>query len=86
MRVALFALPFALAGAALLLGPAPALAQTGAGYFASHDWTGRVQKQKVKPACVYKGVMSDAEIEACTGHLVLYDYGIAPLQSAVPKS
>ena len=29
-----------------------------------------------KPVCVYKGVMSDAEIEACTGHRVQYDYRV----------
>jgi hypothetical protein len=29
-----------------------------------------------KPVCVYKGVMSDAEIELCTGHPVHYNYGV----------
>ena len=28
------------------------------------------------PVCVYKAVMSDTEIQACTGHPVHYDYRI----------
>jgi hypothetical protein len=27
-----------------------------------------------RPVCVYKGVMSDAEIEVCTGHRIHYYY------------
>ena len=27
-------------------------------------------------ACVYTAVMSDPEIEACTGHKVQYDYSV----------
>jgi hypothetical protein len=27
-----------------------------------------------RPVCAYKGVMSDAEIEVCTGHRVHYNY------------
>ncbi len=29
-----------------------------------------------KPVCVYKGVMSDAEIEVCTGYPVHYNYAV----------
>lgn len=29
-----------------------------------------------KPECLYKGVMSDAEIEICTGYRVQYNYTI----------
>jgi hypothetical protein len=29
-----------------------------------------------KPVCEYKGVMSDAEIERCTGFRVQYNYGV----------
>lgn len=74
-------LPRALAGAALLLGPA--LAWSQAAPFAYHDWTNGHLTEK--PHCVYKGVMSDAEIELCTGHPVHYDYGIKP-QSATGRA
>ena len=62
----------ALAGAALVLGPALALAQSDGAAFAYHDWTGG--HHTAKPVCVYKGAMSDAEIQRCTGYPVHYDY------------
>ena len=31
-----------------------------------------------RPVCVYKSVMSDAEIEVCTGYRVHYNYGTGP--------
>jgi len=71
----------AIAGAALLLGPA--LAWPQAAPFAYHNWTNG--HLTVKPHCVYKGVMSDAEIELCTGHPVHYHYGISP-QSAADRT
>ena len=36
----------------------------------SIQWTGH----GTPPPCVYKGVMTDAEIQACTGRAVHYDY------------
>ena len=71
----------ALAGASLLISPALAWPQAMVGPFAYHNWTNG-QMKKSKPHCVYKGVMSDAEIELCTGYPVHYDYGIAPERSA----
>ena len=57
----------AIAIAAFLAFPMPSLAQSSASLFG-----GRVPK----PVCVYKGVMSDAEIELCTGYRVHYNYAI----------
>jgi hypothetical protein len=51
--------------AAFLAVPMHSSAQSKAGPFG-----GRV----AKPVCVYKGVMSDAEIEVCTGHRIHYNY------------
>ncbi len=53
--------------AALLAFPMHSLAQSDASSFG-----GRASK----PVCVYKGVMSDAEIEVCTGFRVRYNYAI----------
>ncbi len=57
----------AVISAALLLCPALALAQSS---------NRPAPKPVPQSACVYKGVMSDAEVEACTGHPVKYDYRI----------
>jgi hypothetical protein len=51
--------------AAFLAFPMLSLAQSNASSF------GRLDS---KPVCVYKGVMSDAEIEVCTGHRIHYNY------------
>jgi hypothetical protein len=53
--------------AALLVVPMHSLAQSDAGAFG-----GRAPK----PVCIYKGVMSDAEIEVCTGYRVRYNYAL----------
>ena len=53
--------------AALLAAPMHSLAQSDASAYGGRD---------PKPVCVYKGVMSDAEIEVCTGFRVRYNYGI----------
>jgi hypothetical protein len=55
--------------AAFLAFPMHSLAQFNASSFG-----GRAQR----PLCEYKGVMSDAEIEACTGFRVRYGYDIYP--------
>ena len=60
--------------AALLTWPALAPAQSAGSAFTYHDWNNG--HLKVKPHCVYKGAMSDAEIERCTGHPVHYEYDI----------
>jgi hypothetical protein len=57
----------AIALAAFLAFPMHSLAQSNASPFG-----GRVPK----PVCVYKGVMSDAEIELCTGYRVHYNYAV----------
>ena len=64
---------WAVISAALLLCPALALAQSSSSPFTTSSLTNRPAP---KPVCVYKGVMSDAEIEACTGHKVQYDYRV----------
>ena len=51
--------------AALLAFPMHSLAQFDAGAFGG---------RAAKPVCIYKGVMSDAEIEVCTGHRIHYNY------------
>jgi len=61
-----------IASIALLACPALGSAQSSAVPFATLDWAG----PPARPVCVYKGVMSDAEIELCTGHPVHYDYRI----------
>ena len=53
--------------AALLAVPVHSLAQSDVTSYGGRD---------PKPVCVYKGVMSDAEIEVCTGFRVRYNYGI----------
>jgi hypothetical protein len=53
--------------AALLAVPIHSLAQSEVTAFGGRD---------PKPVCVYKGVMSDAEIEVCTGFRVDYNYGV----------
>ena len=53
--------------AAFLAFPMHSLAQSKAGPFG-----GRAPK----PVCEYKAVMSDAEIEVCTGHRIHYNYAI----------
>ena len=54
--------------AALLAFPMHSLAQSKASPFVHRAPT---------PVCVYKAVMSDAEIEVCTGYRIHYDYAIA---------
>jgi hypothetical protein len=51
--------------ATLLAFPMLSLAQSNDSHFGG---------RAAKPACVYKGVMSDAEIERCTGFRVHYNY------------
>ncbi len=60
-------------GAALLFCPALVLAQSSDSPLTIRSASTRVAP---KPVCVYKGVMSDAEIKACTGHPVHYDYRV----------
>jgi hypothetical protein len=38
-----------------------------------------------KPLCVYKGVMSDAEIETCTGSRVRYNYVVDSSRAFQPR-
>jgi hypothetical protein len=57
----------AIALAALLALPMHSLAQSNDSPFG-----GRAPR----PVCVYKGVMSDAEIEVCTGYRVRYSYDV----------
>ena len=64
---------WAVISAALLLCPALALAQSSNSPLKTNSLTNR---SAPKPVCVYKGVMSDAEVEACTGHPVHYDYRV----------
>ena len=62
--------------AALLAFPMPSLAQSNASSFG-----GRAPK----PVCVYKGVMTDAEIEVCTGFRVQYNYAIDSGRASRPR-
>ena len=39
-----------------------------------------------KPVCDYKAVMSDAEIEVCTGHRIHYNYAIDSGRAAARAS
>ncbi len=66
--------------AAILLCPALASAQSSI----SPITTTLANRAAPKPPCVYKGVMSDAEVEACTGHRVTYDYRILYGKNAAP--
>ena len=63
---------WAVISAVLLLCPAIAFAQTSN----RPSTTRYLTKSDAKPECVYKGVMSDAEIKACIGHKVQYDYRV----------
>jgi hypothetical protein len=67
----------AIALAAFLALPMPSLAQFNASSFG-----GRAQT----PVCEYKGVMSDAEIQACTGFRVRYSYDVYPSGPAAAAS
>ena len=67
--------------AALLLCPALALAQSPKSPLKNSSLANR---PAAKSACVYKAVMSDPEIEACTGHKVQYDYSVH--ESRRPRS
>ena len=58
--------------AALLVCAQPVSAQSRKAPAGDIRWTG-----PATPVCVYKAVMSDAEIQACTGRPVRYDYRIA---------
>ena len=61
-----------------LINPASAVVMAAFLAFPMHSWAqsdaspfgGRAPR----PVCVYKGVMSDAEIELCTGYRVRYSY------------
>ena len=66
----------AVAFVALLAFPMLSLAQSNASPLG-----GRAQK----PVCVYKGVMSDAEIELCTGYPVHYNYAIESGRAFHPR-
>jgi hypothetical protein len=57
----------ALVAAAFLAFPMHSMAQSDASLYGVLD---------SKPVCTYKGVMSDAEIELCTGHRIHYNYAI----------
>lgn len=63
--------------AAFLAFPMHSLAQSNASPFG-----GRAPK----PVCVYKAVMSDAEIEVCTGFRVHYNYAIDSGRAAAGAS
>jgi hypothetical protein len=63
--------------ATLLAFPMLSLAQSNAGAFGA---------RAPKPVCVYKGVMSDAEIELCTGFRIKYDYTVDSSHAAVRES
>ena len=71
----------ALVLAATLAFPMHSLAQFDASTFG-----GRAPR----PVCVYKGVMSDAEIEVCTGFRVCYSYdvyqGAAPVAASAGRA
>ena len=66
----------AIALAAFLAFPMHSLAQSNANSFG-----GRAPK----PVCDYKGVMSDAEIELCTGFRVQYNYAIYSGRASHPR-
>ena len=63
---------WAVISAVLLLCPAIAFAQTSN----RPSTTRYLTKSDAKPQCEYMAVMSDAEIEACTGHKVQYNYRV----------
>jgi hypothetical protein len=66
----------AIALVAFLAFPVLSLAQSDASPFGA---------RAPKPVCVYKGVMSDAEIERCTGFPVHYNYAINSGQASQPR-
>ncbi len=61
-----------------LINPASAIVLAGFLAFPMHSLaqsnSGPFGGRTPKPVCVYKGVMSDAEIELCTGYRVHYSY------------
>src|SRR5687767_6615781 len=63
--------------AAFLAFPMHSLAQSKASPFVHRAPT---------PVCVYKGVMSDAEIEVCTRHRIHYNYAIDSGRAAARAS
>ncbi len=63
--------------AAFLAFPMHSLAQSNAGLFG-----GRAPK----PVCDYKAVMSDAEIQLCTGFRVQYNYAVHSGRASRPRS
>ena len=77
MKTGQFLINPAIVLAAFLAFPMHSLAQSNAGPFG-----GRTPK----PVCVYKGVMSDAEIELCTGYRVHYNYAINSGRAAAVAS
>jgi hypothetical protein len=62
--------------AAFLAFPMHTLAQSNGSSFGGRT---------TKPVCVYKGVMSDAEIEVCTGFRVHYNYAIDSGRASHPR-
>lgn len=64
---------WAIIGVALLLCPALALAQSSISPLTARSLA---NPPAPKLVCEYKGVMSDAEIRACTGYPVHYYYGV----------
>ena len=67
----------AIVAAAFLAFPMHSLAQSVASPFGA---------RAAKPVCVYKGVMSDAEIEVCTGYRVHYYYATDSDRAVVRES
>jgi hypothetical protein len=67
----------AIVAAAFLAFPMLSLAQSEASPFGD---------RAAKPVCVYKGVMSDAEIELCTGYRIHYNYALDSGRTAVRAS
>ena len=69
--------------AAFLAFPMHSLAQRKASPLPKASPSGELD---TRPVCVYKGVMSDAEIELCTGHRVHYNYAVNYDRSAAYAS
>ena len=63
--------------AAFLAFPMHSLAQSKASPFVH---------RAPKPVCDYKAVMSDAEIEVCTGHRIHYNYAVDSSRAATRAS
>ena len=66
----------AIAFVAFLAFPMLSLAQSNVSPFGG---------RAAKPVCVYKGVMTDAEIERCTGFPVHYNYAIDSGRGSHPR-